>query len=102
MEPPDIAKRLFSKGLLNEQLFQDITDQYTHETKREHLDRVVNYVTSVVKHNKNAFITFVQAMVDLNMIPVNKLAVNLLHDYNQKGNILSFTYYMFHSFIDRW
>ena len=92
MEPPDIAKRLFSKGVLNEQLFKEITDRYTHETKRECLDKVMNYVTSAVKHNENAFVTFVQAMVDLNIISVNKLAVKLLHNYDQKGtfNIIIF------------
>ena len=85
MEPPDIARKLFSKGVLNEQMFKDITDQYTHETKTERLHRMMNDVKSAVKHEESAFVTFVQVMEELNTIEVNKLVRELKHEYYQQG-----------------
>ena len=85
MEPPDIARKLFSKGVLNEQIFEKITDRYTHETKRERLDGMMKKVRSAVKHDESAFVTFIQAMEELNTIEVIKLVIELKHDYSEQG-----------------
>ena len=85
MEPPDIARKLFSKGVLNEQMFENIPDRYTHETKKERLDRVMKEVRSAVKHDESAFVTFIQAMEELNTIEVNKLVMELKCDYFKQG-----------------
>ena len=85
MEPPDIARKLFSKGVLNEQMHEDIIDRYTHETKRQRLDRVMTDVRSAVKNEERAFVKFIEAMEELNTIEINKLVSELKHDYSQQG-----------------
>ena len=86
MEPPDIAGKLFSKGVLTEQMLKDITDQYCNERKKQRLDRMMNDVRSAVKHDESAFVTFIQAMEELNTIEANKLVRELKHEYHQQGN----------------
>ena len=85
MEPPDIARKLFSKGVLNEQMFENITDRYTHETKKERLDRVMKEVRSAVRDDESAFVKFIQAMEELKIIAVNQLIRELTNDYQKQG-----------------
>ena len=88
MEPSDIARKLFSKGVLNEQMFDNITDGCTKETKKERLDRVMKNVRHAVRDDESAFVTFIQAMVDLKIIAVNRLVRELANDYQKQGTQL--------------
>ena len=101
MEPPDIARKLFSKRVLNEQMFENITDRYTHETKRERLERVMTDVRSAVKHDESAFVTFIQAMEELNTIEVNELVMELKRDYFEQGtHNVHYHFYIYVYFTD--
>ena len=84
IDPISLARKLYSKEVISENIFKKIKDKNTGETSSDRLDQILDDLKDHVKHNASIFAIFLDTLRDDSLNP-HDLADKIMSKY--KGMI---------------
>lgn len=88
LDPFQVARKLFSSGILCSDDYHTITDRRTGQSSRERLHSIIDLVSISVKSDKGVFSTFVKIVRSIGNITSRNLADSLETALQNEGKIL--------------
>ena len=64
VDPIVLARKLYSKEVISDDIFEKVKDKETRETTSDRLDRILHDLRDRVKHNASTFTTFLDILRD--------------------------------------
>ena len=64
IDPIALARKLYAKEVISENIYKKVKDRETRETSSERLDRILDDLKDHVKHNASTFTTFLDILKD--------------------------------------
>ena len=64
IDPIALARILYSKEVISENVYKKVKDRQTRETSSDRLDHILDDIKDHVKHNASAFTTFLDILRD--------------------------------------
>ena len=64
IDPIALARKLYSKELISENIYKKVKDKETRETSFDRLDKILDDLKDHVKHNASTFTTFLDILKD--------------------------------------
>ena len=64
IDPIALARKLYAKEVISENIYKEVKDRLTRETSSERLDRILDDLKDHVKHNANTFTIFLDILKD--------------------------------------
>ena len=88
LDPFQIARKLFSSGILCNNDYHTITDRRTGQSSRERLQSIMGLVSSSVYNDKGVFGTFIKIVRSIGNITSRNLADSLETALQNEGKML--------------
>ena len=64
IDPVVLARKLYSKEIVSENVYKTVKDKKTGDTSANRLDYILENLRDLVKHNANAFMIFLDILRD--------------------------------------
>ena len=64
IDPIALARKLYSKEVISENIYKKVKDNETRETSSNRLDKILDDLKDHVKHNASTFTTFLDILKD--------------------------------------
>ena len=87
LDPFQIARKLFSKRILDDNTYYSIIDRHNGQNNRERLQFLMESVSNSVKSDEEVFYSFVEVLKSVNSIVSCGIANKLVTALSNEGNI---------------
>ena len=65
IDPFALARRLYSKEIISENVYKRVSDSKTRDTMEDHLDKILDHLKDLAKNDASILIAFLDILSDL-------------------------------------